>query len=62
MVILRFVVMIGLIIIGVSLLAAMVTRDRRWFRFAWQVFKFGALLSGAVLLLMVAERLLLPVL
>jgi len=62
MVILRFVVMIALTIVGVALLAALVTRNRRWARFAWQVFKFGAVLAAAVLLLMLAERLLLPVL
>ena len=62
MVILRFVVMIALTIVGVALLAALVTRNRRWVRFAWQVFKFGAVLAAAVLLLMLAERLLLPVL
>ena len=62
MVILRFVVMIALIIVGVAVLAALVTRNPRWLRFAWQVFKFGAVLAAAVLLLMLAERLLLPVL
>ena len=60
--ILRFVVAIALIVIGVALVAALLTRDQRWLRFAWQVLKFGAVVGVAVGLLMLAERLLLPVL
>lgn len=62
MLILRFVVMAALTIIGVALVAALVTRDPRWLRFAWQVLKFGAVLAAAIGLLMLAERLLLPIL
>jgi multisubunit Na+/H+ antiporter MnhB subunit len=62
MVILRFIAMIGLTIMGVAVVAYFVTWDRRWLRFAWQVFKFGAVLATAVGLLMLAERLLLPIL
>ncbi len=60
--ILRFVVALALIIISVALLTALVTRNPRWLRFAWQVLKFAAVVAAAVGLLMLAERLLLPVL
>jgi hypothetical protein len=60
MVVLRFIAVIGLSIIGVAVVAYFVTWDRRWLRFAWQVFKFGAVLAAAVGLLMLGERLLLP--
>lgn len=61
MLVIRIVVFLGLILIGVSLVMYLYTRNRRWLRFSWQVFKFGAVLVGAVVLLLVAERLLLPV-
>ena len=54
MVVLRFIAVIGLSIIGVAVVAYFVTWDRRWLRFAWQVFKFGAVLAAAVGLLMLA--------
>ncbi len=62
MLILRFVVVAALLIIGVALVAALVTRNPRWLRFAWQVLKFSAVVAAAIGLLMLAERLLLPVL
>lgn len=62
MVVLRFICVIGLAIIGVAVVAYFVTRDWRWLRFAWQIFKFGAVLAAAVGLLMFGERLLLPIL
>jgi len=52
----------ALLIIGVALVAALVTRNPRWLRFAWQVLKFSAVVAAAIGLLMLAERLLLPVL
>ncbi|MBL8539385.1 MAG: hypothetical protein JNK68_03340 [Betaproteobacteria bacterium] len=62
MVILRFIAVIGLAIIGVAVVAYFVTWDWRWLRFAWQVLKFGAVLAAAIGLLMLGERLLLPIL
>ena len=62
MVVLRLVAVIGLTIIGVAVVAYFVTWNRRWLRFAWQVFKFSAVLAAAIGLLMLAERLLLPIL
>ena len=62
MMVLRFVAVIGLAIIGVAVVTYVVTRNPRWLRFAWQVFKFGAVLAAAIGLLMLAERLLLPIL
>jgi hypothetical protein len=61
-IVLRFVAVITLAIIGVSVVAYLVTRNPRWLRFAWQVFKFGAVLAASIGLLMLAERLLLPIL
>jgi hypothetical protein len=62
MVVLRFIAVIGLTIIGVAVVAYLVTRNPRWLRFAWQIFKFSAVLAATVGLLMLAERLLLPIL
>jgi hypothetical protein len=62
MVVLRFIAVIGLTIIGVAVAAHFVTWDRRWLRFAWQVLKFGVVVAAAVGLLMLGERLLLPIL
>jgi heme A synthase len=62
MFVLRFVAVIGLTIIGVAVVAYLVTRNPRWLRFAWQVLKFSAVLAAAIGLLMLAERLLLPIL
>jgi hypothetical protein len=61
-IVLRFVAVIALAIIGVAVVAYLVTRNPRWLRFAWQVFKFGAVLAASIGLLMLAERLLLPIL
>ncbi len=62
MVVLRFIAVIGVTVIGVSLVVYFVTRDRRWRRFAWQVVRFSAVLAAVIGLLMLAERLLLPIL
>lgn len=62
MVVLRFVAVIGLALVGVAVIAYFVTWDRRWLRFAWQILKFGAVLAATVGLLMLGERLLLPIL
>lgn len=44
MLILRLVLILGLISILVSVGIYLLTRDRRYLRFAWQLFKFAVLL------------------
>jgi hypothetical protein len=48
----RLFVSLGLIVIALSLLTFLVTRDRRYLRFAWQLLKFSLvflLVLGALL-------------
>ena len=40
MIVVRLILILTLIAVGVSLLMAVVTRDKRYLRFAWQLFKF----------------------
>lgn len=40
MIVVRLILILTLITVGVSLLMAVVTRDKRYLRFAWQLFKF----------------------
>lgn len=40
MIVVRLILILTLIAVGVSLLMALVTRDKRYLRFAWQLFKF----------------------
>ena len=44
MVILRFYLLIVLLTIGGALVVGLVFKDKRWFRFAWQLFKFSVVL------------------
>lgn len=44
MLVLRFLLFLGLISVAVSLGVYLLTRDRRYLRFSWQVFKFVGLL------------------
>ena len=44
MVVLRFYLLIVLLTIGGALVVGLVFKDKRWFRFAWQLFKFSAVL------------------
>jgi len=39
-IVVRLILILTLITVGVSLLMAVVTRDKRYLRFAWQLFKF----------------------
>lgn len=50
MLVLRFLLVLGLISIAVSVGAYLITRDRRYLRFAWQLFKF----IGVLLLIVAA--------
>jgi hypothetical protein len=52
--VLRFLLFFGLISIAVSLGVYLLTRDRRYLRFSWQLFKFAGLLIllvGVVILM-----------
>jgi cellulose synthase/poly-beta-1,6-N-acetylglucosamine synthase-like glycosyltransferase len=50
---------LALIAIGASLLAYLLTQDRRWLRFSWQVLKYGSILLLIVLAFLAVERLVL---
>jgi hypothetical protein len=50
-----------LVAIGAALVTYLVTRDRRWLRFAWQVLKYSLILTLIVLAFLVLERLILAV-
>ncbi len=52
MVVLRFLLFFGLIAVAVSFGVYLLTRDKRYLRFSWQLFKFAAMLLlvvGAVI-------------
>jgi len=55
--VLRIVAYVAVILIGASVAAFLFTRDRRFLRFAWQVFKYGLLFAAVVLALVALERL-----
>ncbi|MBS1216103.1 MAG: hypothetical protein H6R20_1077 [Proteobacteria bacterium] len=56
MLVLRIVAFLAVVAIGVSLVAALLTGDRRWYRFAWQIFKYGLIFALIVLALLALER------
>jgi hypothetical protein len=53
-----FLIFVGLGV-GLSILMAFVTQDKRYFRFAWQVFKFSVVLLLVFAALMVMGRIIL---
>lgn len=57
MVVLRFVAFLALIAIGIALALGLYTRNRRYFDFAWQLFRFFLVLTVLVLGFFVLERL-----
>jgi hypothetical protein len=59
MIVLRFYLLIVLLTIGGALLVGMVLRDKRWLRFAWQLFKFSVVLLLVVGLAITVGRLVL---
>ena len=59
MIVLRFYLLIVLLTIGGALLVGMVLRDKRWFRFSWQLFKFSVVLLLVVGLAITVGRLIL---
>ncbi len=59
MIVLRFYLLIVLLTIGSALLVGMLLRDKRWLRFAWQLFKFSVVLLLVVGLAITVGRLVL---
>lgn len=58
-VVFRFAGFLALLAIGASLVAYLVTQDRRWLRFSWQILKYGLILLLIVLAFVAVERLVL---
>ena len=61
MLVLRIVGALLVVVVGISLVAYLVTKDRRWARFARQTLLFGAIILLIFLALYVLERLALVV-
>ena len=61
MFILRVLGFIVLITIGASLVTFLLTKNRRYLTFAWQVFKYGMVMAIVVLAFIVFERLVLVI-
>ena len=57
MLILRFLGALLVITVGVSAAIYLVTKDRRWLRFCWQILKFGLIIILIFLALLALERL-----
>jgi hypothetical protein len=57
MLILRILGALLIVTIGASCAVYLVTKDRRWLRFSWQILKFGLLIILIVLALLALERL-----
>jgi len=57
-VVLRILALAAVLALGVSVLAWLLTGDRRWLRIAWQVFKYAVFGLALVLLLFAGEALL----
>jgi hypothetical protein len=61
MLVLRIFGALLVVTLGISLVTFALTKDRRWLRFTWQVFKFGAIILLIFLALMALERLLIAI-
>lgn len=57
MLVLRIVGFLLLIATGGSLVTYLLTRNRRYLTFAWQILKYGMLMASIVLAFMLFERL-----
>jgi hypothetical protein len=57
MLILRILGALLVITVGASAAVYLVTKDRRWLRFSWQILKFGLIIILIFLALLVLERL-----
>ena len=61
MLVLRIVGFLLLITIGASLVTFLLTRNRRYLTFAWQVLKYGMVVAIIVLAFLLLERLVLVI-
>ena len=61
MFVLRVVGFLVLITIGASLVVYLLTKNRRYVTFAWQVLKYGMVMAIIVLVCLVLERLVLVI-
>jgi hypothetical protein len=61
MVILRILGALLVVTLGASFLVFVITRDKRWLRFAWQVFKTGLIISLILVILFFMERFLIAI-
>ena len=59
MIVLRFYLLIVLLTIGGALLVGLLYKDKRWFRFAWQLFKFSIVMLLVIGLAITVGRLVL---
>jgi len=57
MLILRILGALLVITVGASVAVYLVTKDRRWLRFSWQILKFGLAIILIFLVLLALERL-----
>jgi hypothetical protein len=57
-VVVRILALVAVLALGASVLAWLLTGDRRWLRIAWQVFKYAVFGLALVLLLFAGEALL----
>ncbi|MBC7781082.1 MAG: hypothetical protein H7125_13360 [Proteobacteria bacterium] len=60
-VIIRLVLFVIIAVIGVSLLAYVFTRDRKYLAFAWRTFKYSLLVLLVLALFIIFERLIIGV-
>lgn len=58
---LRIVGFLVLVTIGASLVTYLLTRNRRYVTFAWQVLKYGVLMAIIILVCLLFERLVLVI-
>jgi hypothetical protein len=58
MLLLRFIGLLAAIGLGVSVLMYMLSGERKYLRFAWQLFKYSLFVVVLILLLFLGERLL----
>jgi hypothetical protein len=60
-VVFRILGFIILIVIAASGVTYFVTRDRRWLRFGWQLFKYSVILALIILAFVILERVIIAV-
>lgn len=61
MVALRILAVLVVLSVGGALIAFLFTRNRRFLRFAWQMFKYAVIVAAIVLALLVLERIVVAV-